>query len=392
MAASRLVAGGVGVATVALAVAGVGLAMVEPPSTPAVSGSGGVGLAAFEAIVYSTFAVLGLTVTARQPRNPVGWLLQLIALSLALNTVGNHVYYQTLLGHGQFTSFVVAVTWLLTWLWILAIVPAFVLLPLLFPTGRLLSPAWRPLLWAALVAAVVLWVGTAFVPGPLDGYPAVVSPVGIDSPVVAAVGLGAFLLLVAVALAALASAGLRFRRSTGTERQQLKWVALSLALLPFAFSGLGFNDSNVGYGILLGGLLVVAIAVAVAMLRYRLYDIDVVINRTLVYGTLTAILAAAYFGLVLVLQVALSPLTERSDLAVAGSTLAVAGLFRPARARIQAFVNRRFYRNRYDAGRTLAAYTLRLREQLDLRAISDDLADVVQETVQPKHFSLWLRH
>ena len=180
---------------------------------------------------------------------------------------------------------------------------------------------------------------------------------------------------------------MRFRRSRGIERQQLKWVTAGAALLPLS----QIPSGDMGYAGLLLGALVIAGAVAIAMLRYRLYDVDVVINRTLVYGALTATLALAYLGSVLLLQLVLRPLTEESNLAIAGSTLAVAALFRPARARIQEAVDRRFYRRKYDAQRTLEAFSSRLRDQVDLGALNSELSAVVAETLQPAHVSLWLR-
>jgi hypothetical protein len=381
------------VASVSLTLTAMVLAVIAPDEAAELPGAGGVGLAIYEAVVYTVIAGLGASVTARQPRNPVGWLLQLIALALALNAVGNQIYVRQLTLQGEVTGFGAYATWSISWLWIFAIVPAFAVFPLLFPTGRPQSAPWWIVLWIALAAGAVMWFGTAFVPGPVEGYPAVVNPVGIDNPIIARLGWVGFGVLVPTTLAAIASVVIRFRRSTGIERQQLKWVAMAAALLPIAFSGFGAgsNDDALGFAILLTGLLLVAVAVAVAMLRYRLYDIDVVINRTLVYGALSGALAVTYLASVLMLQFVLRPWTETSELAVAGSTLAVAALFRPARTRIQAAVDRRFYRSRYDAARTLDAFTSGLRDQVDLDTVGSDLLEVARRTVHPTHASLWLR-
>jgi hypothetical protein len=235
-------------------------------------------------------------------------------------------------------------------------------------------------------------VGSAFAPGSIENFPWSHNPLGIEGfPGKTLAGI-AFPIGVAAALAAIASLVVRYRRSHGIERQQLKWVtaAGSVLVLSFVVGGV-LTDSvseQAGWAALVVGLSTVAAAVAVALLRYRLYDIDAVINRALVYAVLTAILGASYLAGVLLLQFVLSP---SSDLSVAASTLAVAALFRPARAQIQQAVDRRFYRRRYDAARTLERFGGRLRDEVDLDSLGGELRGVVAETMQPAHLSLWLR-
>jgi hypothetical protein len=188
---------------------------------------------------------------------------------------------------------------------------------------------------------------------------------------------------------------LRFRRARGDERQQMKWIALAGAVaagtIPLMFAAYEVVGQTAADSAIMLSVMALPAAAAVAIVRYRLYDIDVVINRTLVYGSLTATLALVYVGSVLLLQLALSGLTDGSGLAVAASTLAVAALFRPVRGRIQKTVDRRFFRSRYDATRTIEAFAARLRDEVDLGALSADLQDVVVETMRPAHLSLWLR-
>jgi hypothetical protein len=382
------------VVTAALALARVVLAIAEPASARTnpdpEAYSGGAAYAILPAIVLVAFAALGTMVVSREPRNAVGWVLVVIPLSLGVLIVSDRLFWLIALNSGATGGAAAYAAWLANWAWIPAIVPTFTILPLLFPTGETVSRRWRVLLWTALAAGIATFAGTAFAPGPLDAFRGVDNPISIDSPVVAIVGRVGFFVLVPTALASIVSLGVRFRRSHGVERQQLKWVVAAAALLPVAFTGAGFGG-KAGFLILTSGLLVVAGAVAIAMLRYRLYDIDVVINRALVYGALSAMLAATYLGTVLLLQVLIAPLTEKSDLAIAGSTLAVAGLFRPARRRIQATVDRRFYRSRYDAARTLEAFGARLRDEVDLETLTVELRAVIGSTMQPSHVTLWLR-
>jgi hypothetical protein len=270
---------------------------------------------------------------------------------------------------------------------------------LLFPTGRLPSRRWRSLAWAIVTAGALSLVAGPFVPGE-SGFMPLENPLGIEGYAGAAVTVlaygGAVLVLVAVLPSAF-SLVRRYRRASGTERGQIKWLALAASLL-----GATIVLDLLAFDVLIGDTLWTAlytavdaslfVAVGIAILRHRLYDVDVLINRTLVYGALTASLALVYLGGVVSLQYAFRVLTgSTTQLAIVASTLAIAALFSPLRRRIQSFVDRRFYRRKYDAGETLARFGSRLRHETDLDRLGGDLVGVVRETMQPAHASLWLR-
>jgi hypothetical protein len=327
-----------------------------------------------------SFATVGALVASRRPDSPLGWIMCGAGLAYALGGV-SVTYVESTLARGDDDVLATLADWVSGWVWMLGIGPAATFLLLLFPTGRLPSRRWRPVAWTAAGALTLMVVGIALTP--LAGAEV-------------AAGLGSFLLLLAV-LASVASLVFRFGRARGEERRQLKWLTyaaavtgLVLLLIIVAESTIGVSDelSNTLISVSVAAL---PVSMGIAILRHGLFDIDVVINRTLVYVTLTATLVGAYVGAVLLLQLALSPLTEESDLAIAGSTLAVAALVRPVRARIQELVDRRFYRRKYDAARTLEGFGTRLRDQVELDSLSVELRAVVAETMQPAHVSLWLR-
>jgi hypothetical protein len=357
---------------------------------------GGLRATAFLAIaIVAAFGVLGVMIASSQPRNPIGWLFCGIAVTGSLMPLARGVAELWLEGKGVPTVLGEMAAWYGDVSWILVILPAATFFLLLFPDGRLPSHRWRAVAWCAGVGIALFFVTDSLRPGPLDDYPEVVNPYGVDGLVREAIeGIAVLALAVAIAGSPLAPI-VKFRRAGRVQRQQIKWLSLAgaLAVMIFLFA-LPLYDvlpPGVADAAIMGGILLLPVAAGMAILRYRLYDIDVVINRTLVYGALTATLAAAYLGSVLLLQLALSPLTEESDLAIAGSTLAVAALFRPARARIQSVVDRRFYRRRYDAARTLEGFGARLRDQVELDSLGAELRAVVAETMQPAHMSLWLR-
>jgi hypothetical protein len=337
------------------------------------------------------FAGVGAFVSSHRPDNPVGWLLGALPALLVLNFLGESYYwYAAERSAGDPGTLAELGAWVANTSWVPAVIVVLVLLPLLFPTGRPPTPRWRVVAWTGVAAGVLLLAASAVNEGPLENYPWIDNPLGVaDVPaVVDAAGLA---LWFGSALAAAASLVVRFRRSHGVERQQLKWFTAAGSVLVFAFalsfSLAGVIGDDASWAIIATAFLALALAVGISVLRYRLYDIDVVINRALVYGALTATLAATYLVVVLLVGLAVG----RSGFAVAVSTLAVAGLFGPARSRIQAAVDRRFYRRRYDAARTLEAFGTRLRDELDLEALGADLRGVVDETMQPAHVSLWLR-
>lgn len=347
------------------------------------------------------FAVIGALVTARRPKNRLGPIFLVIGITQTFNAfVGEYGLYALETAPDSVPLGALAAR--LSWTW----APGFGLFTtaaiLLFPDGRLPSPRWR---WTVPVTIVALTL--LIVPMALAG--AVISERQLVAVLLDGAASGRLLgwalnlqaagiaLCLSMMLVSIAGVIARFRRSNGDERQQLKWFIYfalgTLAFLLFMISVAQTITNPIVLGMLtivpfLGGI---PTGVAIAIFKYRLYDIDVVINRTLVYGSLSAILAGAYLGLVFSFQSALAPVTRESDLAVAGSTLAVAALFRPVRARVQDFIDRRFYRRKFDAERTLESFASNLRDKVDLRQLSAALTTVVVDTMQPAHVSLWLR-
>ena len=349
----------------------------------------------FGAVQIST-AVVGAVVASRIPRNAIGWVLLAMGVGLGISSSGTAYGSLGLLtAHGPLPLDDLAV-WFGEWTFVPIVYGGVASLLYLFPDGRFLSRRWRRVGIASAVVVVAATVVGAFVPGPMEDVSTIDNPMGAPG------GLGTFFTAIqgpvdALALPVFASAAaalvVRFRRSTGIERQQLKWISSALVLVGVS---LGLTAGapvfgNATFFLALFALTAMPVATGVAMLRYRLYDIDVVINRTLVYTALTATLGTAYLGSILLLQLVLNRFTEGSSLAIAVSTLAVAALFRPARARIQETVDRRFFRHKYDAGQTLDRFATHMRDQVDLTNIGSDLLAVVGETVQPTHVSLWLR-
>ena len=270
-------------------------------------------------------------------------------------------------------------------------------LPLLFPTGRLPSSRWRPVLWGTAGFIALFTLVTWLSPASLDlRLPFVRNPLGLELEFMNLLGGVVYLTFPLLVVASGMAVIVRFRRSRGDERQQLKWFAYAVVVMIgvfvvwFSFELAGLAPPGALTFVL--PLIGLPIAAGIAILKYRLYDIDVIINRTLVYGVLTATLALVYFGSVVSLQYVFRALTgQESQLAVVASTLAIAALFQPLRRHIQGFIDRRFYRRKYDAARVLAAFNARLRDEVDLDALGSDLIGVVEDTIQPAHVSLWMR-
>jgi hypothetical protein len=309
---------------------------------------------------------------------------------------GGYAEYRLSGGYGPW-SLAETAAWFASWSWtILVYLPTSFLL-LLFPDGRLPSPRWRPVTWCAAIGLIGFLAGYTLESGPLEDFPQIVNPYGVGSPILDAVALAGAILAPASMVASAVSLIVRTRRADRAQRQQIKWLAYGGAIVVgavFASDVISIWSGNVGIALISVGLLGVPLSTGVAIARYRLYDIDIVVNRTLVYGALTAALVAVYFGGVATLQALLRALTgqeQQPQLAIVVSTLAIAALFNPLRRRIQSFIDRRFYRSKYDARKTLGAFSAKLRDETDLNALGDDLMNVVREPMQPAHVSLWLR-
>jgi hypothetical protein len=350
-------------------------------------------------------ALVGAVIASRRLRNPIGWFFVLSSSSFALSeTTLRYAVHGVVIAPGSL-PLAHAMAWPSSWLWVPGIALVLVFLPLYFPNGRLLSPRWRPVLWLAIFLSATLTVLRAFAPGETSGVRGVTNPLGIGvlRPVSGELGndLTSVLFLIPF-LASLVSLVVRFWRSRGEERQQMKWITyaagamFTMVLLVTVLDVLAPNSALAKVINLLTEATFASIPVAVgtAVLKYRLYDIDLLINRTLVYGALTGILALVYFGGVTATQAFLQAFTDQErlpQLVIVASTLAIAALFSPLRRRIQSFIDRRFYRRKYDAVKTLEAFNARLRDETELETLSGDVVGVVRETMQPAHVSMWLK-
>jgi hypothetical protein len=351
---------------------------------------------------------VGALIVSRHPENPIGWLCLADGfLWMTTDMLDYHsVYGIAKPGSLPFPLGAAAINDLL-WVPSVGLLATYVFL--LFPNGRLPSRRWRPLAWLSGVVKVSVSVGVMLSPGSLDTLKGMRNPFGLEAaPWVTTVAYAILPLLPLCMLASALSLVLRYRRSKGDERQQIKWIAFAASLVALVYlitmvasfthpSEAWTTAGSVWWLNLLTiaallSFVTIPIAVGVAILKYRLYDIDLIINRTLVYGTLTATLVALYFGGIVVSQRLFVLLTgQKSTLAVVASTLLIAALFTPLRRRIQRFIDRRFYRRKYDAAKTFQAFSAKLRDETDLNALNAELVGMVRETMQPAHVYLWLR-
>ena len=349
------------------------------------------------------FSAVGAMIASHRPENPIGWIFCAAALCQGFSISGHEYATYALITQPGSLPLGAEMSWLAQWIWAPGLGLILVFLPLLFPDGRPPSRRWRWVAWVgclsigliAVMASIILWS---------ERGPALVRPEGaaeegtshllfvvfqfVGFPMMLLAGLGAVISLFA-----------RFRRASGDERQQIKWFA-SASALTFGFVFVFQALSNAEGGLLEASLAVVGlilapsipVATGVAIFKYRLYDIDRLINRALVYGSLTATLALTYLGSVVALQYGFRAISGgTSQLAVVASTLAIAAVFNPLRRRVQELVDRRFYRKKYDARKTLEAFSMKLRNETDLEALNSELVGVVRDTMQPAHVLLWLR-
>ena len=356
--------------------------------------------------VIGSMSTVGTLIATHRPGNPLGWIFLVGGLSYGVMiTADEYARYITYTAPGALPE-ITLLFWLAAWAWVPAMfVPASFGI-LLFPTGRLPSRRWRPFAWLAAIGFMILIVAEMLSPGPLDpngAYPQLTNPIGVRSiagifdTIVNYPEPGLFAIFAGV----IASIFARLRVASAVERQQIKWFAYAATvpiaafvvyIVLLALPSISFKTANiVGETIATVGITALPVAIGIAILRHNLYDIDHLINRTLVYGSLTVALGLSFVGSVMFFQLVLEPLTNGNDLSIAGSTLLIAALFRPIRGRMQEMVDRRFYRQKYDSERALRAFGFSARDAVDLDQLAGDLVAVVAATMQPEHVSVWLR-
>jgi hypothetical protein len=345
-------------------------------------------------IAFVIYPIVGAIIIAQRPRNIVGRILVAIGFGTTLTyfSAGYLAYSTTPGGHPLPAA--AFLDWLSNCVWPVNLGLGTFLL-LLFPTGRLVSPRWRWIAWIGAGGLALSVISSAFMPGVFSGE-TTTNPYGIAS-LTGALNLAnqvSGVLVSLLTIAAILSALWRFWRSREAERQQMKWFAFGAALLAaaIAINAIWFPQSNLGFAI---GFGILPLSIGIAVVRYRLYDIDLLINRALVYGALTAALAAVYFGVVIGSQALTRLLTGQGQpqqpVVIVLSTLLIAALFQPLRTRLQRTIDRRFYRRKYNAARTLAACGQTLRTEVEMESLCEHLVSAVEETMQPESVSLWLR-
>jgi hypothetical protein len=349
-----------------------------------------------------TCGTVGAIVALRRPDNLNGWLFCAIGLFFAANAfISEYVIAGVFVVAGGL-PLTTELGWTLTWLWVPALGIALIFLPLLFPSGHLVSPRWRAAAILGVIAIGLFTAAVAFLPGPIQQATFLQNPLAapMDLQTYSTLVVGPTSASVGIAIAlGLGSLVLRFRRATDDSRRQIKWFALATFIAGVTFA-LDLTVRVVGGSGTVSKILEILVVVAMlglptaagmAILRYRLYDIDRIVSRTISYGVVTALLGAAYAGFILLLQGPLGQITSGDTISVALSTLAVAALFQPVRRRVQTVVDRRFDRARYDGDRTAAAFAERLRHQVDLTNLEADIADTISVALRPTSTGIWLR-
>jgi hypothetical protein len=346
-------------------------------------------------VTVLAFSVVGAVVASGHPRNAIGWLFCAVGLVEALDTLARGYAEYWITGGWGPRSLGETAAWFASWAWVMSGGAPATFLLLLFPDGQLPSSRWRPVAWCAGLGFVGLFVGFALRAGPLEDFPQITNPYGVDSPIVEMATVAGGFVVVGSFVASAIALIVRARHASSEQRQQIKWIAYGGAVVVGAMlvGGLvSIWSVMVSIGIISVALLGLPLFTGIAIVRHRLYDVDLLINRTLVYGSVTAVLVAAYVGGVVFLQHVFWTLRGgESQLAIVASTLAIAALFDPLRRRIQAFIDRRFYRKKYDARKTLEGFSAKRRDETDLKALNDELVNVVREIMQPARVSLWLR-
>jgi hypothetical protein len=347
------------------------------------------GFRGYPAILAVAYSTVGAIVTSRHPDNRVGWLFCATGLLSGVQVFVTEYATVALLALPGILPAGLAAAWIGSWIWVplISLITTFLLL--LFPTGQLPSPRWRPVAWLSIAWIALGSLQFALMPGRMWNFSFATNPVAIEG---AADGLrlmGDIATLFAVISGILSASALiaRFRRSRGDERQQLKWFAYSGALLILGLPSI----NSVAVPLAIATQAGIPIAAGIAILKYRLYNIDIIIRRTLIYGALTAALVLSYFGTVVLLEGLFRGLMGQGNApAITVSTLTIAALFNPLRRGIQNAVDRRFYRRKYDAVRVLSNFGASLRDEVDRDRLAAALLQVVEETMQPAHMSLWL--